>query len=455
MQDFHPHAPMHDAPQPDGIMSVSMLNRLARTCLERQLPLVRVSGEISNLTRAASGHMYFTLKDDQAQVRCTMWRNRAQLLAFRPENGMQVEARAAVTLYEVRGDYQLSVDALKQAGSGNLFEAFLRLKERLAAQGLFDPALKRDLPRYPRRMGVVTSASAAAFQDVLATLRRRAPHLEIILYPSPVQGDGAAARLSAALHMASARASQDGLDLVLLVRGGGSIEDLWPFNDEALAHAIRACTVPVVCGVGHETDFTIADFAADVRAATPTGAAELASAGYHDASERLRQLERHLAVAMQSRLATQAQRLDRAGLKLLHPAERLKLSAEAVARLGQQLGKATERWLERATTTTGVLELRLKACRPDLSHEARRCAQLGTALNRIGTQFVRERADRLAALASHLEHLDPHAVLTRGYSITRDENGAVLRDARQTSPGANVTVQLARGRLDATVTTTE
>lgn len=455
MQDFLPYPPMHDAPQPDGILSVAMLNRLARTCLEDQLGQVRVVGEISNLTRAASGHMYFTLKDDQAQVRCTMWRNRAQTLAFRAENGMRIEARATVTLYEVRGDYQLSVDALRQAGSGNLFEAFLRLKERLAAQGLFDPALKRGLPRYPRRIGVITSPAAAAFHDVLATLRRRAPHLEIVLYPSPVQGDSAASGLTEAVRTASARAQQDQLDLVLLVRGGGSLEDLWSFNDEALAHAIRACAVPVVSGVGHETDFTIADFAADVRAATPTGAAELASAGPHEASARLIQLERHLASAMQSRLATLAQRVDRASLKLLHPTARLKLSGDTVARLGQQLDKALERRLERAAAATSVLELRLKARRPDLNREAQRCARLAMALHKAGARIVRERGNRLAALAAHLEHLDPHAVLTRGYSIARDADGVVLHAAHQTAPGASVTVQLAHGHLHTTVTATE
>lgn len=455
MQDFFPDPSVHDALQPDGILSVAMLNRLARTCLEQQLSQVRVAGEISNLTRAASGHIYFTLKDEQAQVRCTMWRNRVQALTFRPENGMQIEVYAAVTLYEVRGDYQLSVDALKQAGSGNLFEAFLRLKERLTAQGLFDPAHKRTLPRYPRRIGVVTSPNAAAFHDVVATLRRRAPHLEVILYPSPVQGESAAASLVIALNTASARAHQDQLDLVLLVRGGGSLEDLWSFNDEALAHTIRTCAVPVVSGVGHETDFTIADFAADVRAATPTGAAELASAGYYEAVERLGQLERHMSAAMQSRFATLAQRIDRASLKLLHPTERLKLSHDTTTRLEQRLSKALEQRLERATSTINMLELRLKARRPDLSREAERCTRLGTALHRMGIQLTRERSDQLAALAAHLEHLDPHAVLTRGYSITRSADGTVLRAAHETTLGATVSVQLAQGRLQTTVTATE
>ncbi len=262
------------------VIAVSALNRMAREALEAALPLLWVGGEISNLTRASSGHVYFTLKDASAQVRCAMWRNRAQLLAFRPENGMRVEARALVTLYEARGDYQLNVEALRPAGIGNLFEAFNRLKARLAAEGLFDPDQRRPLPRFPRAVGIVTSLQAAALRDVLVTLRRRAPHLPVVLYPAPVQGADAAARLVAAVRDAGRRAPQDGIDLLLLVRGGGSIEDLWSFNDEALARALRACPLPVVCGVGHETDFTIADFAADLRAPTPTGAAEIASAGW-------------------------------------------------------------------------------------------------------------------------------------------------------------------------------
>src|SRR5690606_3704316 len=213
------------------VLGVSALNRMAREALEAALPLLWVGGEISNLTRASSGHVYFTLKDANAQVRCAMWRNRAQLLAFRPENGMRVEARALVTLYEARGDYQLNVEALRPAGIGNLFETFNRLKAKLAAEGLFDPALKRPLPRFPRGVGIVTSAAAAALHDVLAALRRRAPHLPLVLYPAPVQGNDAPARLVEALERAGTRALEDGIDLVLLVRGGGSIEDLWAFND--------------------------------------------------------------------------------------------------------------------------------------------------------------------------------------------------------------------------------
>ncbi|NMG14626.1 exodeoxyribonuclease VII large subunit [Aromatoleum bremense] len=437
------------------MLSVAELNRLARQTLESRFPLLWVGGELSNLTRAPSGHLYFTLKDAQAQVRCTMWRNRAQLLPFRPENGMRVEARALVTLYEVRGDFQLGIEALRQAGVGNLFEAFVRLKDRLAGEGLFDATLKRALPRYPRRIGVVTSPAAAAWHDVLATLRRRAPHLEVVLYPAPVQGDAARTRLAEAVRAASARAATDGIDLLLLVRGGGGIEDLWAFNDESLARAIRACAVPVVSGIGHETDFTIADFAADLRAATPTGAAELASAGYHEARRHIASLGRTLAAALHYRLDTFAQRLDRAAFRLVHPRERLAGAQERVARLGTRLAAALSRRLERLEARHEQLRLRLEARRPDLDREAERCARLASRLAFAGERLIDRQGERLAGLAAHLQHLAPHAVLARGYSITRDAHGHILRTSADVCPGARVSVELATGRLHATVNRTD
>ncbi|QTQ37762.1 exodeoxyribonuclease VII large subunit [Aromatoleum petrolei] len=444
-----------DANGPGRAISVSTLNRIARETLEARFPLLWVSGEISNLTRAPSGHLYFTLKDAQAQVRCTMWRNRAQLLPFRLENGMRVDARSLVTLYEARGDFQLSVEALRQTGQGNLFEAFLRLKEKLAAEGLFDPAAKRELPPYPRRIGVVTSPAAAAWKDVLAALQRRAPHLAVVLYPSPVQGADAGAKLAEAVRTADARAADDGIDLLLVVRGGGSIEDLWAFNDEALARAIRACTVPVVSGVGHETDFTIADFAADVRAATPTGAAELASAGYHAARARVGDLARSLSTGMERRLHGLAQRLDRAALRLVHPRERLGLARERSELLATRLGASMARRLERMEGTRRVLELRLVAREPDLRREMERCARAAQRLSVAGERLVQRRAERLATLATHLQHLAPQAVLARGYSITRDAEGRILRHADETTAGEEISVELAIGHLRAIVNSTK
>ncbi|HEY5019718.1 MAG TPA: exodeoxyribonuclease VII large subunit, partial [Steroidobacteraceae bacterium] len=242
--------------------------------LERRFPLQWVAGEISNLRPAASGHLYFTIKDQTAQADCVMFKSRAAALDWEPADGLQVEVRALVTLYEPRGRFQLNVEAMRRAGLGPLYERFLKLKDKLGREGLFDPDAKRPIPEHPRQIGIVTSLAAAALRDVLTTLQRRNPSIPVIVYPAPVQGEGAAAKLVQALAAANARAE---CDVLLLVRGGGSIEDLWQFNEEALARAIRASDIPVVCGVGHETDFTIADFAADARAPTPTAAAELVS----------------------------------------------------------------------------------------------------------------------------------------------------------------------------------
>jgi exodeoxyribonuclease VII large subunit len=388
---------------------VSELNRLTREVLESALPALWVSGEISNLTRAGSGHLYFTLKDAQAQVRCTMWRNRAQLLPFRPENGMRVDAWALATLYEARGDYQLNVDALRRAGAGDLLEAFQKLKDKLNAEGLFDPARRRPLPPFPTGIGIITSPAAAALHDVLASLRRRAPGLPVVLYPAAVQGVTAPRQLRDALETAARRARKDGIDLLLLVRGGGSLEDLWAFNDEALARAIAACPLPVVSGVGHETDFTIADFVADLRAPTPTAAAELISAGYFGARTTLNTLAQRQHQAIHRHLQTLAQRTDRCALRLVHPRERLLRAHEDLARHAQRLRQAMSTHLE-------------------------------------------NNAHRLAQLATNLQHLGPHAVLARGYSITRDADGNILRSIQTTQAGEALDIQLADGHLETIVT---
>ncbi|MBW7861439.1 MAG: exodeoxyribonuclease VII large subunit [Rhodocyclaceae bacterium] len=442
-------------PEYDEVLSVSALNQLARTLLEKTFPPLRISGELSNLTRAASGHLYFTLKDSQAQVRCTMWRNRAQLLGFRPENGMQVEARALVTLYEARGDFQLSVEAMLRAGIGSLYEAFIRLKERLTAQGLFDPAAKRALPHFPRRIGIVTSPAAAAFQDVLAAVRRRAPHLEVVLYPALVQGEAAPVSLIEAMNTVATRHARDRIDLLLLVRGGGSLEDLWAFNDEGLAHALRACPVPVISGVGHETDFTIADLAADVRAATPTGAAELATAGYHAAAARLPELARTLSRTMQARLLQLGQRVDRTSFRLVHPGERLRRSRESLERLHARLESACRLRIERSATRSHQIALRLSACRPQTAAERARCERLADRLEHAFSASMRQRHERLRSLAAHLDHLDPSAVLARGYSITRNSDGVILRSSAGIASGSTLSVELASGRIDARVTGTK
>ncbi|MDR2882095.1 MAG: exodeoxyribonuclease VII large subunit [Azoarcus sp.] len=399
------------SPHEEGVphvISVSALNRLARTVLEAALPLLWVDGEISNFTRAASGHIYFTLKDAQAQVRCAMWRNRAQLLLFRPENGMRVEARALATLFEARGDYQLNIETLRPAGAGNLAEAFRRLKEKLAAEGLFDPARRRPLPTFPGGVGIVTSSAAAALRDVLVTLRRRAPGLPVTIYPAPVQGVDAPRQLCAALGAVVRRAKEDGIELILLVRGGGSLEDLWAFNDEALARAIAACPLPVVSGIGHETDFTIADFAADLRAPTPTGAAELASAGYFSVRDAFAATNRRLHQSIARQLETLAQRVDRCALRL-----NARIPTPAVLR--------------------------------------RQVEGIGDRLDRAARSLIGAQRQRLDALSSGLRQLNPDAVLTRGYSIVRNAEGHIVRSAAGLQAGDVLGVQLGEGSVDVTV----
>lgn len=295
------------APSRSEVLSVSALTRSVRDLLEHRYPLLWVAGEISNLTAARSGHLYFSLKDELAQVRCVMFRGRNQALDWSPQDGMKVEVQALLTLYEARGDFQLNVEAMRRAGVGALFEAFLRLREQLGKEGLFDPAAKRDLPRFPRAVGVVTSLHAAALHDVLTTLARRNPALSVIVYPVPVQGEGAAERIAAALRTAGARRD---CDVLILCRGGGSIEDLWSFNDEKVARAIRACPLPVVTGIGHEIDFTIADFAADRRAATPTAAAELVSPARKELAASIAGLAERLRACLARRLEDRAQQLD-------------------------------------------------------------------------------------------------------------------------------------------------
>ena len=387
------------------VLSVTQLLRSVRDTLERRFPLAWVRGELSNLSRAPSGHCYFTLKDGQAQVDCVMFRSRAAALDWEPRDGLEVEVRALPTLYEPKGRFQLTVEGMRRAGLGPLYERFLKLKERLAAEGLFDERAKKEIPPHPRTIGVVTSLAAAALRDVLTTLARRNPAIPVIVYPAPVQGEGAADRMITMLKRAARRAE---CDVLLLVRGGGSIEDLWQFNEEALARAIRASPIPVVVGVGHETDFTIADFAADRRAPTPTAAAELVSPARTELLSQVADCARRLSREMQRKIQYAGQALDACARRLVHPAARLRSYQQLVTQLNARLAFA-------------------------FSHKVHRCQA------------------RLAELGATLVSLDPAAVLGRGYSITYDASGAVIRNSSSVSAGERITTQLAQGRIDSEV----
>lgn len=408
------------------ILTVAELNRTARRLLEQQFPLLWVAGEISNLTRAASGHVYFSLKDAQAQVRCVMFRSRAQLLPWQLDNGQQVEVQALVTLYEARGDFQLNVEGMRRAGIGRLYELFLKLREKLASEGLFAPERKREIPRYPKRAGIVTSPQAAALRDVIAAFRRRAPHVELIIYPTLVQGAEAPASIVAALDKAYSRKE---CDLLLVVRGGGSIEDLWAFNDEAVARKIAVSPAPTICGVGHETDTTIADYVADRRAATPTAAAEFASAGWFEAAGEVEALDDALRSTLQSVLETRMQTLDRLALRLVHPAQRLAASSQRIELLARRLHAAMQQRM---------------AQQPRLDRLNHRLRQA------MAGQFAR-RHQQLSRCQGALSALSPLATLERGYSIVRGPDGAIVRDAAQLAAGDELQLQFARGTVGARV----
>lgn len=438
-------------PSASPVIPVSLLNRLARERLEAAFPLCWVAGEVSNLSHAPSGHVYFSLKDAAAQVRCVMFRSRAQLLGWRLENGQQIEARVLVTLYEARGDFQLNVEAARRGGVGKLYEQFLRLKEKLEREGLFASDSKRVLPAFPRRVGVVTSTQAAALRDVLSTLARRAPQVSVVLYPTPVQGEGAAAQIAAAIRCAGERREADGCELLIVCRGGGSLEDLWAFNDEAVARAIRACPLPVICGVGHETDFSIADFAADQRAPTPTAAAELAAPEQAAWFARLTASEATLRRQIEQLVNLRGQQLDWLARRLQHPAQTLATQRESLRNLQRRLGAGLRLVSAQARSELASRSRRLLLHRPDPARHASRLAALAPRLRSAWHENRQAKSADVARLRDGLAHLNPQAVLARGYSVVADENGKIIRDSLTLEPSQRIAVLFHRGRADAAV----
>ncbi|PTW84128.1 exodeoxyribonuclease VII large subunit [Achromobacter mucicolens] len=433
------------------ILTVAQLNQAVGQLLERSIPALWVRGEISNFTQAASGHWYFTLKDSRAAVRAVMFRGRASAVGFVPRAGDQVEIRARVSLYEPRGDYQLQADAMRRAGLGNLYEAFLRLKEQLASEGLFDPARKREPVRLPRAIGVITSLHAAALRDVLSALARRAPQVPVIIYPAPVQGADAASKLAAQLRLANERAE---VDTLLLVRGGGSIEDLWSFNDEELARQVAVSEIPVISGVGHETDFTIVDFVSDLRAPTPTAAAELACAPRAELLGRVMQTLQTMVRSQQRRLERAAQRLDRASAQLVSPAQRLQHQRERLNSLQYRLASAWSAPQGRRTARVNLLAQRLTHRVPDTGRAAERLAGAVRQLGQAQARLLVERRNRLAAASAQLRALDPGNTLARGYAIARDEQGRIVRDAAALSAGQPLDLSFAQGGAQVQVQST-
>jgi len=435
------------------VYTVSELNMEARALLEERFPRIWVQGEISNLARPRSGHIYFSLKDDRCQLRCAMFRMHNQRIDFSPEDGMQVLAQGRISLYPERGDFQLIVQFLEEAGAGALRRAFEALKQRLSAEGLFDEALKRTIPTLPRRIGVITSPTGAALRDIVSVLARRFPAIPVLVYPVPVQGAEAAPEIARMLGVASERAE---CDVLILARGGGSLEDLWPFNDEGVARAIRRSQLPVVTGVGHEVDVTIADFAADARAATPSAAAELVSPDVREWRQQLTAGMQRLARCARRHLVDARRTLEAMQRRLVHPRRRLFDLSQSLDILGTRLNGATRQAMLARRSRLMLLDARLRQQDPSRVLERHRGSwrELTRRLQQASVRKLAERRASLASVVRALETVNPERTLDRGYAIvTRATDGALVRASNQVMDGEDIDARLADGRLRATVKT--
>jgi len=432
-----------------AVIPVSLLVSSARLILERHLGLVWVSGEISNFTRAASGHCYFNLKDGGAQVRCVFFRHKAQFGGSALKDGVSVEVRATASIYEARGEFQLNVETVRLAGVGALYERFERLKARLADAGWFAVERKRPLPAFPRAVGVVTSPRAAALRDILTTVKQRWPAMRVILYATAVQGEGAATEIAAAIDTANARTD---VDVLIVARGGGSIEDLWAFNEEVVARAVFESRLPVVSGVGHETDYTICDFVADARAPTPTGAATLATPDRRAVLAGVAGLARRFGRAGLSALEARIQRVDGLARRLVHPAARLVQQRRDAAGLARRLARAWRNGQAAARLRVAGAGGRMTwLLRQPLSQKAR-LALLAGALQRATEGRAERTSTRIAALGRSLAHLSPEAVLQRGYAMVTTRDGGIVDDAALLAVGDEIALEFARGSAGARIT---
>lgn len=449
--------PFHNAAEP-VTLTVSQLNRQARNLLESHFDFVWVEGEVSNFAAPSSGHWYFSLKDGSAQVRCAMFRGKNQRVRFTPENGDHVRLRSRVSLYEGRGEFQLIVEHMEHAGAGALQAAFERLKARLLAEGLFEPARKKPLPEHVSHIGVVTSPTGAAIHDILTVLKRRCPAIEVSILPVAVQGEEAAAEIAAAIERAN-RLHAEGavrLDALIVGRGGGSLEDLWAFNEEVVARAIAASELPVVSAVGHEIDFSIADMVADHRAPTPSAAAEMLSPDRREQLARLGKLEADLVRLMRRKLADAQTRLDHLRQRLKHPGAQLREQSQRLDDLEQRLILAQRNLLARKRSELALLESRLRAASPlpRIRQLQRDLVAMQQRLESTMQGRLEEAQRNLAHLAQMLESLSPLATLQRGYAILSDEQGKPISSSRQVSVGQSLHARLAQGSIGLTVTST-
>jgi len=438
--------------QSPSIFTVSRLNQTVRLLLEQEMGQVWISGEISNFTQPSSGHWYFTLKDDTAQVRCAMFRNSNRRVTFRPQHGQQVLVRANITLYEPRGDYQIIVESMQPAGEGLLQQKYEQLKAKLSAEGLFDQQNKQPLPAPAHCVGVVTSKTGAALHDILHVLKRRDPSLPVIIYPTAVQGDDAPGQIVRAIELANARRE---CDVLIVGRGGGSLEDLWSFNDERVARAIFASAIPVVSAVGHETDVTIADFVADLRAPTPSAAAEVVSRNQLELLRQLQNGQQRLEMAMDYFLAERTRRFTQLQHRLhqQHPQLRLARQQTVLERLRQRMNVALEGQLKRATLRQQRVAQRLNQQNPQpkIYRAQTRIQQLEYRLAENLRARLSSTRERFGNAVTHLEAVSPLSTLARGYSVTTATDGKVLKQTKQVKAGDVLTTRLSDGWVESEV----
>ncbi|WP_372867212.1 exodeoxyribonuclease VII large subunit [Pseudomonas sp.] len=431
------------------VLSVSQLNNRARLLLEDVFSGIWVEGEISNLAKPASGHIYFTLKDSQAQVRCALFRQNAAKVRQALRDGLAVKVRGKVSLFEGRGDYQLIIDSVEPAGDGALRLAFEALKDKLSSEGLFATERKIALPAHPKRIGIVSSPTGAVIRDIISVFRRRAPQVALTLIPTAVQGREASGQIIRALQLAD----RQGFDALILARGGGSLEDLWCFNEEAVARAVAACATPIVCAVGHETDVSICDFVADVRAPTPSAAAELLAPDASELVQRLHSLQRRLIMRMHNRLERERLRLDGLTRRLRHPGERLRQHAQRLDDLEMRLARAFERQLNNRRERLARLQTRLAGQHPERTLQLlrQRLGSLAERLPRAMREGLKQRRLQLQSQVQTLQAVSPLATLGRGYSILLDERGRAVRRAADTHTGQRLKARLGEGELDVRV----
>ena len=443
-------------PDPNrSVYSVSDLNRDVKTLLNQAFPLMWIQGEISNLTIPSSGHWYFTLKDSKAQIRGAMFKQRNRHLRLVPKNGMEVMVRAKVSLYEPRGDYQLIVEDMEEAGAGALQREFELLKNKLQSEGLFEQQRKLPLPSHPQRIGIITSPTGAAIRDIISVLDRRAAHIPVLIYPVPVQGEDAGKKIASMIAKASQRKD---CDVLILTRGGGSLEDLWSFNEEIVARAIAASEIPIICGVGHEIDFTIADFVADQRAPTPSAAAELIAPDRAEQQKQITSLKTRLISTTQSRLKQLGQSLDWLSKRMVHPSQTLQERAQRLDELEWRLRNSMDRNIRQKHLQIQTMTARVQQHNPRLqiARVIDRHHSLRQRLMSCMKQILHAQNTELGKLAHSLHTVSPLATLERGYTIvTKVDDNTLVQDATRIQPGDRIEARLKKGRLIAKVESTE